>query len=138
MSTEDIDYWDEQYGEIYDAPSPWNQNCALVYYVDGMSDFGAYRDSPDSLNILELRCRKEGDIYVMDETGPHLLVLHAENEYLELLLDGKWVRDIPFKGAKRFSAPVDFGYNAEWESLYWKFSNDPTYYDLVDGKWVEA
>lgn len=70
--------------------------CGVIEHLYGMSDFAAYRTNGEKRELISFTGTYDAvaDSFKEDVLGSDKLSLSTKNEYLEILLNDKWVNDI--------------------------------------------
>lgn len=120
--------------------------CEVINFWHGMSDEGAYRNSPDVLDIATFTGRIDGQSFVDDPTGTDTLVFRMQNEYMELVLNGQRVDDVSCRTRQVAVVPVltsNEDYVEHWgesepgepDGWLWAPNGPTTYITADDARW---
>lgn len=135
-----------------------NGLCEVIEHLHGMSDFAAYRKTADKRELISFTgtYNAADDSFTEDSTGNDKLSISTVNEYLEILLNDKWVEGIETGELAAFkiltleldfdSYKVDYGEveeEDEWPGACWEivaetepiYSSEESFEQLLSLQW---
>lgn len=118
--------------------------CQLIDFWHGMSDHGAYRRTPDRLDLISFTGTLAADAFVEDENGTDTLAFRMEWEYMEILVNGVPVPDVSCNIRQAGVVPVStyrdeyvehFGDEDDEPGALWETSGKPLRLSAADALW---
>jgi hypothetical protein len=118
--------------------------CPFQDYLRRQSDFGWFRGTSGPTAVLSFSITQEdpsadpadrGTVWLETTDGPSKLEVVSDNEYLEMRLDGQWIKGLEINVQRMAVHPIAWAPHADYDGPVWNFAGEPAIYRPADPEW---